>query len=75
LPHSRLAVVFWASVDTERDQISPVYTLLLQALFSLLCPEDPILLQLTGFPLSLGLAPWFEGGVALGILGCPDAQE
>jgi hypothetical protein len=64
LPHGGLAVVLWASVDAQSDQISPVHALFTQTLFALLCPYRSLLLQLPSLALRLGLSSWLEGGVA-----------
>lgn len=75
LAHCGLAEVLGAGVDTESDQETAVDALLAQTLFSLLRPDDALLLQLAGLALSLGLPSRFQRRVALDRLGSADPEE
>jgi hypothetical protein len=64
LPHRGLAEVLRAGIDAQRDQKPAIDALLAEALFTLLCTDDAVLLQFAGLALRLRLAPRLQGGIA-----------
>jgi hypothetical protein len=75
LSHRWFTEVLRTGVRAQSDQECAVNPLFFDAALSLLCPQHTLLLQLTGFALSLGLAPGLECRVALGLAVAPANAE